>query len=35
MHPVSGSHDAPVFLFNGEAVTVESDTFGSVKALYR
>ncbi len=35
MHPVSGSHDAPVFLFNGEAVSVENDTFGSVKALYR
>jgi hypothetical protein len=35
MHPISGSSEAPVFLFNGEAVQVESDSFGSVKALYR
>jgi len=35
MHPISGSHDAPVFLFEGEAVEVENESFGSVKALYR
>ena len=35
MFPVSGSIDAPVFMFNGEAVPVESRTFGTVKALYR
>lgn len=35
MHPVSGSHEAPVFMFNGDAVPVESESFGSVKALYR
>lgn len=35
MHSVSGSHDAPVFIFNGEAVAVETESFGSVKALYR
>ena len=35
MHSISGSHDAPVFLFNGEAVPVETDSFGSVKVLYR
>ena len=35
MHPISGAHDAPVFIFNGEAVAVENDSFGSIKALYR
>ena len=41
MYPVSGSPDAPVFIFNGEAVfdrgavTVENASFGSVKTLYR
>lgn len=35
MHPVSGSHDDPVFIFNGEAVAVEQESFGKVKALYR
>jgi hypothetical protein len=35
MHPVSGSHDTPVFLFGGEAVAVEQESLGSVKALYR
>jgi hypothetical protein len=35
MHPVSGSLDAPVFIFNGAAVAVENESFGSVKALYR
>jgi hypothetical protein len=35
MHPISGSPDAPVFLFGGEAVPVETKSFGSVKALYR
>ena len=35
MHPVSGSHDAPVFIFGGEAVALEKESFGSVKALYR
>lgn len=35
MHPISGSFEDPVFVFNGEAVGVESVSFGSVKALYR
>jgi len=35
MHSISGSHDAPVFIFNGEAVAVEKESFGSVKALFR
>ena len=35
MYSVGGSHDAPVFIFNGEAVAVETESFGSVKALYR
>jgi hypothetical protein len=35
MYSVGGSHESPVFIFNGEAVAVETETFGSVKALYR
>ncbi len=35
MYSKGGSHDAPVFIFNGEAVAVENESFGSVKALYR
>ncbi len=35
MYPISGSHDAPVFLFDGEAVGVENQLFGSFKALFR
>ncbi len=35
MYSMGGSHEAPVFVFNGEAVAVESESFGSVKALYR
>lgn len=35
MHPVSGHPDAPVFIFEGRAIPVESESFGSVKALYR
>lgn len=35
MYSVGGSHDAGVFKFNGEAVPVENQSFGSVKALYR
>ena len=35
MHPISGSRETPVFIFGGEAVAVENETFGSVKALYR
>lgn len=35
MHPVSGHPDAPVFIFNGAAVSVETESFGSVKSLYR
>lgn len=35
MYPVSGHPDAPVFIFNGMAIPVESESFGSVKALYR
>jgi hypothetical protein len=35
MYSMGGSHDASVFEFNGEAVAVEIESFGSVKALYR
>ena len=35
MYSMGGSHEAPVFMFNGEAVAVENESFGSVKALYR
>jgi hypothetical protein len=28
-------HEAPVFLFGGFAIAVETESFGSVKALYR
>jgi len=35
MHSVGGAHDVPVFIFNGEAVSVENESFGSIKALYR
>jgi len=35
MYSMGGSPDAPVFVFNGEAVAVETESFGSVKALYR
>jgi hypothetical protein len=35
MYSVGGSHESPVFIFNGEAVAVEDKSFGSVKALYR
>ncbi len=35
MYPISGAVDAPVFIFNGQAVAVENDSFGSVKAMYR
>ena len=35
MYPVSGSPEAPVFIFNGEALPVDHESFGSVKALYR
>lgn len=35
MYPISGSHGAPVFIFNGEAVATEAESFGWVKALYR
>jgi len=35
MHSIGGSHDAGVFEFNGEAVAVEAESFGSVKALFR
>lgn len=35
MHPSSGFFNEPVFEFNGEAVTVEDESFGSVKALFR
>lgn len=35
MYPISGSHDAAVFRFNGAAVAVDCESFGSVKALYR
>lgn len=35
MYSVGGSQEAAVFLFNGEAVDVEDESFGSVKALFR
>jgi hypothetical protein len=35
MHSISGFFDAPAFIFNGEAVSVETESFGSLKALYR
>lgn len=35
MHSKGGSHDAAVFIFNGMAVPVEIESFGSVKSLYR
>jgi len=35
MHSVGGSLEAGVFEFNGEAVSVDNVSFGSVKALYR
>jgi len=35
MYSMGGSHEAPVFMFNDEAVAVENESFGSVKALYR
>ena len=35
MYSMGGSHDCPVFIFGGEAVPVEQESFGSVKALYR
>jgi len=35
MYPVSGHPDDPVFIFNGAAIAVETESYGSVKALYR
>jgi hypothetical protein len=35
MYSIGGSVDAGVFEFNGEAVAVENESFGSVKALFR
>ena len=35
MYSMGGSHEAPVFIFNGMAIPVESESLGSVKALYR
>lgn len=35
MYSASGSHADPVFVFNGEAVVVENESYGSIKALYR
>ena len=35
MYPASGSIHEPVFEFNGEAVAVDDESFGSVKALFR
>lgn len=35
MYSMGGSPDAPVFIFNGEAIPVEKGSYGSVKALYR
>ncbi len=35
MYSMGGSHEAPVFIFQGEAIAVEKESFGSVKALFR
>ena len=35
MNPASGDFAASVFQFNGTAVAVENESFGSVKALFR
>jgi|GEM_PF-6843874 len=35
MYSASGSTTDPIFIFNGEAVPVEEESFGSVKALFR
>jgi hypothetical protein len=35
LNPASGSHDLPVFTFNGRALAEEQSTLGSLKALYR
>ena len=35
MNSAGGNQDAGVFVFNGEAVAVESESFGSVKSLFR
>jgi hypothetical protein len=35
MYSAGGAPDAPVFTFNGQAVAVENESFGAVKALYR
>ena len=35
MYPVSGGFDMPVFGINGSVVTVETESWGGVKALYR
>ena len=35
MHPVSGSHELPVFEFLAGPVANESMSFGRVKALFR
>ena len=35
MYSMGGCHECPVFLFEGEAIAVEEESFGSVKALYR
>jgi hypothetical protein len=35
MYSMGGCPECPVFLFDGFAIPVENETFGSVKALYR
>jgi hypothetical protein len=35
MNSMGGSHEAPVFIFQGIAIAVENESFGSVKALFR
>ena len=35
MYSMGGCHECPVFLFDGFAIPVEDESFGSVKALYR
>ena len=32
MYPISGSHDDPVFLFNGYAVPVENESAGQTQS---
>jgi len=35
MYSMGGAHENPVFIFQGIAIAVENESFGSVKALFR